>query len=202
MKKFLSFLFILCLFLPFGYGYALKKISSYLVEQLEMIQKNLSDREIALTYTLENKNTCLFRVCLTLNNVSASWKNETLFLGSVNLQFAPLPVPTLHIENIPGTATNFLTFKGKISNNVLLLERAFLSWGILEATLSGTIDFDTRQTDLSGNARNLKKFVDGFLKKEMRGWTSWFFKNTSQQITVQTLNNWIQINGFPVFSIQ
>ncbi len=200
MKKYFlfSFLVILCFViaaLSFKYylvGSAVKQINAAL--------RHLDTRYVQIKYKAV-ENTCVFSVCIELENVRIRFVNSYLNAGNILIEL-PIDYPVkAYIDTKDATDdTNFI-IHGSFENDKLTLSKMSAQLKNFMIDVSGNINTHTGQIDMQGATENLGPFILPYMPSHMRGFIRLFFTNDTQRVKISSRNGWVLIQGIPIFPL-
>lgn len=194
-------LMVLCI--PAGYGY----ISHQIVSQLPNKIKHILPPYIRLNYDNLKSENCLVNVCLSAQNVYVTLPTDkpntfSVFeLGTIRFESNLLGLykVTTHPKTNQQSDTSIqITLSATGSSELIDVQNLFIRQNQFQATLSGTVSLTQQAIDLKGNAINLSDFSQQFIPENLRFLTSLLFKNTQQEITLTTDDEWIYFIKLPI----
>lgn len=201
MKKYFlfSFLVILCFViaaLSFKYylvGSAVKQINAAL--------RHLDTRYVQIKYKAI-ENTCVFSVCIELENVRIRFVNSYLNAGNILIEL-PIDYPMkAYIDTKDATDDTDFIIHGSFENDKLTLSKMSAQLKNFMIDVSGNINTHTGQIDMQGLTENLGPFILPYMPSHMRGFIRLFFTNGAQRVKISSQNGWVTFQGIPVFPLK
>ncbi len=185
-----------CLVGPYLIGqWALKKIPQHL---------NMTKQYgISLFYQDMKAPFCFLCVKVVANNAKATVFNQSIDLGKVEIK---MPIWDWHLFQFEAQANEqldyYLSLSGALKNGEINVLDAHFMWDKLKATLSGRMNLNHKEIALKGQASNLLDFINPYVPKAVSMLLPLVIKNTSQEIEIDTYNQYLRVNKIPLLNLE
>ncbi len=187
-----------------GHQYAAKKIINTLPGQLSRVFPS----SVRIEYTDLKADTCLVSLCLSADNLRISFPISIsgdlihLNLGKIHLKRSITGIYYVDTSNQDNDSVKQnqidIQLNGSTNLNEASIKNLTLKQNQFEARLSGTINKARQEIYLNGESVNLAQFVTQFIPRDFQFLVNLMLKNTRQDITITTDDDWIKLLNIPI----
>lgn len=172
-------------------------ISLTMVKNIPQYLKHFEKQGVFLSYDEVQSPFSFMGMRFRLKNVNAHLFNQKIKLGDVQIDMSVFNFKRQTIMTTGGEGDSLL-FECVQDDGFFIVDRAVLSFDVMDAQLDGFVDTKNKEFKLEGRANGLLKIAKKYISKEMIFLLSFVLSDYQQKITLDTKDNKIRINEIKV----